>query len=94
MKVALAFLPKVRLNKILASFVLNLHLLSVFSFILFVLVFYFIYLFSFLLKCFIVLKEPALTLKRSLWGFTCTKNVCEVKEFWALGLKQVLLYVL
>ena len=67
MKVELAFLPNVRLSKILFCFVLNLPLFRFFSFILFILVFYFIcILFLFLLKRFIVLKDsvlPVLTLK-------------------------------
>ena len=58
MKVALAFLPKVRLNKILASFVLNLRVYFIFSFVLFALNFIFIFLmFSFLLKRFTAFKE-------------------------------------
>ena len=68
MKVALAFLPRVRLNKILVSFVLNQRLFS-FLFVLCVLDFYFLYLlFSFLLKCFIVFEDSissVLTLKRT-----------------------------
>ena len=71
MKVALAFLPKVKLNKILACFILSLCLVLFLFFVLFCLLFfvfyffhlfylydfYFIYLFSFLLKRFIVLKD-------------------------------------
>ena len=78
MKVALAILPQVKLNKILASFVLNMPFIKFLSFISFGLVFYFIYLLSFLLKCFIVLKDSislVLTLKiTTLCGFTCFRD--------------------
>ena len=89
MKVASAFLPNVRLNKVLPS-VLNLHLCCCFfSFVLFVLAFYL--LFPFLLSCFIVLEEsvsPVLALKRTfLCGFTCIKSAYETK-FGYLVYKQ------
>ena len=95
MKVALEFLPKIRLNAIQASFALNLVLFSCccfFSFILFILVFYSNYaLFSFLLKCSIVFKEsvlPVLTLKRkSLYVFKWAKSACQIKKFGAHSLK-------
>ena len=58
MKVALAFLPKITLNAIQVSFAVNLPLLSFFSFILFILIFYSIYvLFSFLLSVLLYLRS-------------------------------------
>ena len=97
MKVALSFLLKVRLNKILAYFVLKLCLFRVFFFIYFICISLLFYLlFSFLLKRFIVHKDsisPVLTLETtSLYRFTCTKNACEIKEFRALTLQPVELY--
>ena len=95
MKVALAFLPKVRLNKNQAYYVLKLRLFSFFLFIYFICISFLFYL-LFLLKRFIVLKDsisPVLTLKRTfICGFTCTKNACEVKGFWVLGLQAAELY--
>ena len=86
MKVAPAFLPKVRLNKILPASVLNLHLcmyIYIFSFILFILVFYL--LLSFLLRRFIVLENSvsrAVALRRTtVCGFTCTKK-CLQNQVW------------
>ena len=52
MEVALAFLPKVRLNNILVFLVLNLRLFRFFfSFILFALVFFFVFIKAFYLVC-------------------------------------------
>ena len=66
-----------------------------FLFIYFICISFLFYL-LFLLKRFIVLKDsisPVLTLKRTfICGFTCTKNACEVKGFWVLGLQAAELY--
>ena len=83
MKAPLAFLPKLKLGKILASF--DFILFSLFSFILFA---------FFLLKHFIALKNstsPLLTLERtSLCGSTCTKNARDIKK--SLSLQPAELY--
>ena len=91
MKVVLIFLPKVRPNKILASFVLNLPLLC----------FCFIHLFYlsilFLSKCFIPFRgsvSPVLTLKRnSFRGFSCAKNACEINIFGLIVYDTLLLFL-
>ena len=83
MKVALAFLLKVRLNKILAYFVLNQCVYFIFSFILFVLLVYFIFLmFSFLLKHFIAFKEYLYA------DLLAQKILGKIKEFWPISLQS------
>ena len=81
MKIALAFLSKVTLNKILASFLISLRWFSFVSIYFICISFYLISLPSFLLKHFVTLKDsisPAMTFKRtSLCRFTCkTKKKC------------------
>ena len=75
MKIALAFLSKVSLNKILASFLISLRWFSFVSIYFICISFYLISLPSFLLKHFVTLKDsisPAMTFKRtSLCRFTC-----------------------
>ena len=62
MIVPLAFLPKVWLNKILASFALNLTLISFFIYFIYIMLLLFMLLlcYLFLFKCFIVLKDSLL----------------------------------
>ena len=96
MKIALEFLPRLRLNEILTSFALNKLVFSFFSFnfLYYFLYCLFIYFLPFLKTHFIVLEDsisPVLIYaglcKMNLRRFTCTKKSCMIKKFWSLGLQ-------
>ena len=102
MKIALEFLPRLRLNEILTSFALNELVFSFFSFN-FLYYFHIAYLLFFLrfLSTNFIVREDSISpvliyaglCKMNLCRFACTKNSCVIKKFWSLGLQPAELHV-
>ena len=89
MKVALTFLSKVQLKKILACFVLKVpFLVQFFSFVLFIFAFYFIFIYYFRLYLKHFSFIFAAFKKRIICEFACefAEKACWVKQFWLHGL--------